>query len=98
MIVQRKALFYMDDVLNFSDSLVKLEEYTSEILHHLPENDLFVNVRKCTFHVEEIEFLGFKIKRGSMAIHPKKVSGLKEWLIPTKLKELQSFLGAASYC
>ena len=98
MIVQRKASFYMDDVLVFSDSLVKLKEYTSEVLCCLSENDLFVNVRKCTFHVKEIEFLGFEIKRGSMAIHPKKISGLKEWPVPTKLKELQSFLGAASYC
>jgi len=47
--------------------------------------------------MEEILILGVVIKRGQVQIETNKVKGVKEWKTPTKIKEVESFLGFANF-
>ena len=52
---------------------------------------------KCYFHVKEVVFLGYIVTTTGLAIDPKKVEAILEWLAPTNVKEVQSFLGFANF-
>lgn len=42
-------------------------------------------------------FLGNRVSAEAMAIYPNKISAVKQWLIPTTLKVLRSFLEFCGY-
>ena len=67
------------------------------ILKCLQSRGLLVQKEKCKFHRESIEFLGFVNRRGFIQMDPKKVESVASWLIPTRLKHLQAFLGFANF-
>ncbi len=47
----------------------------------------------------ETEYLGVIISEGSIRMDPVKIKGILDWPVPTKKKELQSFLGFTNfYC
>jgi ribonuclease HI len=52
---------------------------------------------KCSFGKKEIEFLGHIVTRDGLKIDPSKVEKIKNWKVPTKLKELQMFCGLVNY-
>lgn len=49
------------------------------------------------FESQEVEYLGYIIKPGRMEMDPVKVAGIAQWPTPTKLKEVQQFLGFANF-
>ena len=63
----------------------------------LTENELFINQKKCEFFRDEITFLVFIIKRGKISMKPRKVEAIQNWSVPTTIKEIQAFLGLASF-
>ena len=90
-------IIYIDDILIFAPTKEQLREYTKEVLSLLKTNDLYVKPEKCKFEVEEVDFLGFIIKQGKIAMNPAKIKGLRDWPVPTTLKELCSFLGFRNF-
>ena len=46
---------------------------------------------------EEIEYLGLIIKEGHVSMDPIKVKGIIDWPIPTKVKQLQAFIGFCNF-
>ena len=58
---------------------------------------MFVKAEKCKFKVRTVKFLGLSIGSNSVSINPKKVDGILKWPVPTKVKEVQSFLELANF-
>ena len=50
-----------------------------------------------SFETSHIEYLGMIISKGRVEMDPKKVSGVTEWPRPTKVKQVQAFLGFANF-
>lgn len=67
------------------------------VLNALEAYHLKANSKKCEFHKEEVEFLGFFVGRKGIRIDPQKTKSVREWPIPKNVKEVQSFLGLANY-
>ncbi|RFN44866.1 pol polyprotein, partial [Fusarium flagelliforme] len=59
--------------------------------------NLLVEPEKSHFHVKEVDFLGHTISPGEIRMDRKKISAVRDWPIPTTVKEVQSFLGFANY-
>ena len=47
--------------------------------------------------MEEIPILGVIIRKEQVQIEQDKVKAVKEWKMPTKIKEVKSFLGFANF-
>ena len=90
-------LVYMDDILIFTPDRSKLNYYTRRVLRKLQENDLFLNLDKCTFDVEEIDYLGMIVRENQIKMDPTKLAGIAEWPIPTTVKQVRSFLGFGNF-
>jgi len=88
---------YMDDILIFSNMLDKHWKQTRRILEIIHWEQLFLKPEKCTFDAKEVEYLGMIIKPGHITMDPAKLDGIKDWPIPTTVKETQSFLGFCNF-
>jgi hypothetical protein len=49
-------------------------------------------IHQDTFNAQEVEYLGMIIKPGCITMDPAKPDGIKDWPVPTMVKETQSFL------
>ncbi len=97
LIGEGKVTIYLDDILIFSKNLKEHREITKHVLQRLRENNLFLKAEKCEFEVLETEYLGVIISENSIRMDPVKLAGIAEWPMPTKKRELQSFLGFTNF-
>ncbi|KAK3524080.1 hypothetical protein QTP70_018012 [Hemibagrus guttatus] len=67
------------------------------LVNALRDYHLFFKAEKCTFHQPSVQFLGYNIDRSGICMDERKVTAVKDWPIPTSVKELQRFLGFANF-
>jgi hypothetical protein len=91
------VVVYIDDILIFTNDIESHRALVNQVLAKLAANDLFCKPEKCFFKKPEVEFLGLFIGNNSMRMDPSKVSGVKDWPAPTKVKHVQAFLGLANF-
>lgn len=96
-LLDHTVLIYLDDILVFSDNERDHQEHVKQVLQRLIENGLYVAPHKCEFHVRKTEFLGFIVSSDGVSMAPDKVESIMGWPSPTKVKELQQFLGFANF-
>src|SRR5260370_6547990 len=53
--------------------------------------------KKCKFHMDTVEYLGFILSPNGLQMDPSKVSTITEWPEPQKVKDIQAFLGFANF-
>ena len=58
---------------------------------------MLLKPEKYYFYIKEVVFLGYIVTTTGLAIDPKKVEAILEWLAPTDVKEVQSFLGFVNF-
>ncbi|GMI70627.1 hypothetical protein HRI_000732000 [Hibiscus trionum] len=95
--LRKSMLVFFDDILVYSVDWETHLQHLREVLHILRNNSLFANMKKCCFGAEEIEYLGYVISKGVIAIDKTKVESILQWPIPNSLKELRGFLGLSGY-
>ena len=91
------VIVYINDILIFMKTKEGHDEIVMEVLCRLKENDLFVKPEKCSFKVWEVKMLSLIISSDGIKMDPKKVEAIMAWPIPTKVKEIQLFLGLANF-
>ncbi|KAL0556105.1 hypothetical protein IC582_004615 [Cucumis melo] len=90
-------IVYFDDILVFSKTYDQHLQHIDQLFQVLNHNELYVNLKKCIFCSNEIAFLGFIIRKDHVLMDEKKVEAIKNWLTPTTVKQVQAFLGLASF-
>ena len=88
---------YIDDVLIFSGTLEEHMQHLKMVLKRVIETGLKLKPVKCQFFRQEVEYLGHTITPQGLKTSNKHVAAVQEFPTPTNLKELQRFLGMASY-
>ena len=63
----------------------------------LQEKQLYAKTSKCFFAVQEVEYLGHIVSHEGVKVHPNKNKAIKEWKVPTTIKQLRGFLGLTWY-
>ena len=63
-----------------------------EVFSHLRDQDLYLKLKKCEFNKTQVEYLGMIIEEGKIAMDPIKLGGIRDWPIPTTIKQVRSFL------
>jgi len=90
-------LTYMDNILIYTKTEDEHDSVVREFLQWLQTNELVVSPEKCVWGAQEVEFLGYVIRREGVKISTDKVEAVLSWKIPTSLTEGQSFLGFANF-
>ncbi|QRW21929.1 Retrotransposable element Tf2 protein [Rhizoctonia solani] len=72
--------------------------YLDNILIYSKDNASHTQqVSKCTFHVTSVEYLGIIVSDKGFSLDKLKIQVVQEWPVPTKVKEVQLFLGFANF-
>ncbi|QRW24199.1 Retrotransposable element Tf2 protein [Rhizoctonia solani] len=72
-------------------------QHVHKVLRRLMENQLFCKASKCTFHINSVEYLGIIVSDKGFSLDKLKIQAVQEWPTPTKVKEVQLFLGFANF-
>ncbi|KAF8687099.1 hypothetical protein RHS03_09998, partial [Rhizoctonia solani] len=91
------VIIYLDDILIYSKDDATHTQHVHEALRRLMENQLFCKASKCTFHVTSVEYLGIIVSDKGFSLDKLKIQAVQEWPTPTKVKEVQLFLGFANF-
>lgn len=91
------VIVYLDDILIYTKTLQEHRDVLKRVLKILRDNDLYLKPEKCEFEQTECEYLGVIISENSVKMDPIKVKGITEWPTPTRVKDVQSFLGFCNF-
>ena len=87
----------MDNFVILANNMKELEEIMIRFLKVTEKHNLCFKQSKCDFNMEKIPILGVVIGRGQVQMEADKFKAVKEWKTPTKIKEVESFLGFANF-
>lgn len=98
-LINKCVIIYLDDVTcftNIQDPHQHLEDL-SKTFTCMDNHGIVLNPAKCNFFKEKILFLGYVVTRDTIEPNPDTIDKVKNFPIPTTLKQVRSFLGLASY-
>lgn len=96
-LLNKCVLCFLDDILVFSKSPEEHEQHLREVLTILRHERLYCKLSKCEFNRSELRYLGHIVGRDGVKVDPDKCVVIRDWPVPTNVKEVQRFLGLANY-
>lgn len=94
---QKLVLAYMDDLLVPSVSIEEGLTKLKKVMTMLRDSKLTLNLDKCVFFQEQIEYLGYEISREGIRPGSLKIDCVKHFPTPKNVHEIRQFVGLASY-
>ena len=91
------VIVYLDDIFIFIHSKQENLRNLRLVLRILQQENLLINLEKCSFAKIELVFLGFMISQEGLKMNPQKVKEIVEWPSPRKNYEVRSFHGFKSF-
>ncbi|CAB0015814.1 unnamed protein product [Nesidiocoris tenuis] len=88
---------YIDDWLLFSKSRAEHLRHLDIVLQRLHDHGLSINVEKCQFLQDSIDFLGYTISSKGISPMKDKVSAIESYPRPKTVAELKRFLGMINF-
>jgi hypothetical protein len=88
---------FIGDILIFSSTEEEHEDHLRLVLEKLKAHQLNAKFSKCEFWITEVAFLGHIISTGGVSVDPGKVKDVLNWMPPTNVSEIRSFLGLVGY-
>ena len=88
---------YIDDILIATSSSKEHQQDIQEIFKCLKYFGLKINAQKCIFGVPSVEFLVHRIDITGITPLPSKIEAIKNFLVPTSLKQQRRFVGIVNY-
>jgi len=88
---------YLDDLAIYSETLEEHKEHIDDVFGRLLRSGHNLNLGKCEFLVDEMEYLGYTVSKHGIKPLQRHVSGIEQMKLPTTLRELQCFIGLVNY-
>lgn len=92
-----KATVYIDDVLIFGKTAAECLDRFEEILGLIKKANLKLNLSKCSFLQNEINYLGYEISAAGMRPGKTKIQSVVNFPRPENVHGVRQFLGLVSY-
>ncbi|MBW0484957.1 hypothetical protein O181_024672 [Austropuccinia psidii MF-1] len=96
-ILEGWMVLYIDDINIYSETWEGNVKYIDKVLSKCIPINPKISLEKCNFGKQELLALGHKVSGLSLAIDQKKVAAVLQKPVPRNIKEMQYFLGLASY-
>ena len=89
---------YLDDIIIYSKTKEDHEKHVAQVMEILQNAGIVLNQPKCKFFQTEIEVLGNVVSMNSVKPDPLKTEAIRNFKLPTTIRDLRSFLGLLNYC
>ena len=90
-------LLYLDDICIFAPTIDEMLDCIHLVFDRLKKFNLKIKPKKCQFFSTSVLFLEHVLSAEGISANPEKVEKVKTWPVTKNTKEVQSFLGLASY-
>ena len=91
------TMVYLDDCIVHSGVFEEHLVHLRRLFERLRRAHISLKPKKCFFGFSKLNFLGFVASGEGIRADPEKVKAISEWPVPRTLKQVQRFLGAASW-
>ena len=91
------CLSYVDDLLIYSRDFESHLYHLQLVFDRLITANLKIKPSKCQFGKNKVVYLGHVFSKHGVHVDPQKVEAVKSFPVPTKVKQIQSFLGLCNY-
>ena len=88
---------YFDDILIYSHSEEDHIQHLKEVFEVLWKNNLYANLKKCSFIKDNLIFLGFVVSANGIKVDQENVKAIREWSTPKTISDVWSFHGLATF-
>ena len=72
-------------------------QYSREILELLKQVGLYLNLQKCRFGMEKVEYLKYIISNGDIRPGERKIRAIEDFFVPNDEHGVRRFIGTASF-
>jgi hypothetical protein len=87
----------LDNILIYSNSEEEYQYHIGMVMERLQQFQLYINLSKCTFSMDMVDFLGFIIMLDGIKMEDNHVKTIMEWPEPMCPRDIFSFLGFANF-
>ena len=87
----------MDNFVISVKTMEELKEWTIRFLKIAEKHNLCFKQSKCDFNMKEIPILRVIVGKKQVKMEQKKIKAVKEWRMPIKVKDVESFLRFANF-
>ena len=92
------VIVYLDDIFIYTEDQERGHvEAVRWVLDILRKNGLFANLKKCWFHKDEVQFLGYVVSSQSMRMEDERIEAVRSWPEPKSVRDIQVFIGFANF-
>jgi hypothetical protein len=91
------VVVYLDYILIYNKTWAEHLQHIQQVLHTLQQHKLYANLKKFSFSMGMVHYLGYIIDQHGVHVDPTKIQVIHDWPAPTTLTELWSFLGLANF-
>lgn len=90
-------LIYLDDVILYSPDFDSHLTHLEKVFTKLKEHGLKLQPTKCRLFQRSVQYLGHVVGAGGVSTDPQKTEVVRNWPVPTTVREVRSFLGFVGY-
>ena len=90
-------LVYIDNIVIYSQTFKQHAEHLDSVLGAIANANITLSLPKCHLSYQSLILLGQQVSRLGISTHKEKIDTVDTMKPPTKVKELQMFLGFINY-
>ncbi|KAG1969979.1 arginine--tRNA ligase, cytoplasmic [Pimephales promelas] len=88
---------YLDDIVIYSGSIQDHFQHLKQLFAKLEASGLTLNLKKCSMLQKTITYLGHVISGEGVRTESSKIEAVRDFPVPKNVKEVQRFVGLASW-